>query len=428
MTEHSFRVRKGLTVANTTASANLDPISLIIGSTIANTTGVYTGISNAATHSVGTAYTANSTVVNAAAVNCRGQVNTVTSYATTSSNVGANVQLTTAQLRVGNSMANTTIGNNSIYIGNSSVNVIANSSGFWGTANNASYLGGVAAASYLTAADLDAYQTEAGLSANVATLTANNANYLGGVAAASYQTEAGLSANVATMTANNANYLGGTAAASYALDTDLDAYQTEAGLSANVATLTANNADYLGGLAAAGYANLSVATFTTSINVAANVRANTTTIRIGNTIVNTTIGNNVIYVGNSTSNATLNSTMLVVQSSNVALTGVENQTITGGATIVEKDLGTVTTGTVTLDMGDRPHQKYVNGGAHTLAPGTTIGNCLLVVNNTTGAGVITTTGWTKVAGDSFTTTTTDKFVCHASVTAAGSLLVVQAMQ
>jgi hypothetical protein len=57
-------------------------------------------------------FTANSSLVNAAALNVVGQINTATFYATTSANVGANVQLTTS----------------SIIIGNSTVNVTANSS------------------------------------------------------------------------------------------------------------------------------------------------------------------------------------------------------------------------------------------------------------------------------------------------------------
>jgi hypothetical protein len=92
---------------------------------------------------------------------------------------------------------------------------------------------------------------------------------LGGTAASGYQTTAGLAANVAALTSNNATNLGGASAASY---------QTTAGLSANVAALTSNNATNLGGLSAASYANLSVATFTTSVNVGANVQLSTLTV------------------------------------------------------------------------------------------------------------------------------------------------------
>ena len=43
MAEDFFRIRKGLTVANTTASANLDPVTLTIGTSVVNSTVVATG-------------------------------------------------------------------------------------------------------------------------------------------------------------------------------------------------------------------------------------------------------------------------------------------------------------------------------------------------------------------------------------------------
>lgn len=108
----------------------------------------------------------------------------------------------------------------------------------------------------------------------------------------------------------------------------------------------------------------------------------------------------------------------------------ENQPLTGGATVTSKDLGEISSGTVTLDMGDRPLQHYINAGAHTLAPGSVKGACMLdITNDPSGAaGAVTVSGWTHTAGDSLTTTSGDKFRCHCSVGEAGSLLVVQAMQ
>lgn len=106
----------------------------------------------------------------------------------------------------------------------------------------------------------------------------------------------------------------------------------------------------------------------------------------------------------------------------------EDQTISGGARVTVKDLGTVTSGTVTPDPGDRPIQKLTNNGAFTLAPGSNYGSYLLAIVNAGSAGAITTSGWTKVAGDSFTTTNAHKFLCSCVVTSDGSVLVVQAMQ
>lgn len=107
---------------------------------------------------------------------------------------------------------------------------------------------------------------------------------------------------------------------------------------------------------------------------------------------------------------------------------VEDQTVTGGARVTSKSLGSVSTGTLTLDPGDRPLQHYQNAGAHTLAPGSNTGSFLLDIENVSGAGAITVSGWTKVAGDAFTTTVGNKFRLHCSIGAGGSLIVVQAMQ
>lgn len=101
--------------------------------------------------------------------------------------------------------------------------------------------------------------------------------------------------------------------------------------------------------------------------------------------------------------------------------GTENVALTGGVTITPKDLGNLSGTTKTLDVGDRPIQKITNNGAGTIAPGTTVGCCQLAVINASGAGAVTTSGFTKVDG-SFDTTTTSKFLCGVTVTADMSVL------
>jgi len=117
-------------------------------------------------------------------------------------------------------------------------------------------------------------------------------------------------------------------------------------------------------------------------------------------------------------------------SGTLTLLDAPSQPVTGGATVAALALNSgspVTSGTLTLDMGARPFQAYTNGGAHTLAPGTPLGYCILDITNDGSAGAITTSGWTKVVG-SFTTTNGHKFRCSCSVGAAGSLLSIQALQ
>ena len=101
-------------VANSTSTANLNPVSLTIGTTVvnssalavgsavvANATGVWTtGTVNAALLSVGATFTANATLVNTAAINVTGAVNTATLYAATSANVGSAVLANTSGIFV----------------------------------------------------------------------------------------------------------------------------------------------------------------------------------------------------------------------------------------------------------------------------------------------------------------------------------------
>jgi hypothetical protein len=99
--------------------------------------------------------------------------------------------------------------------------------------------------------------------------------------------------------------------------------------------------------------------------------------------------------------------------------------------------GTITTGTYTPTTAAGSNSKWItNGGAFTLAPPTTATNTvthlsLFIVNNAS-AGAITTSGFTKVAGDSFTTTNAHEFSCTIQVNDLGgteySSLVVLAMQ
>lgn len=115
-------------------------------------------------------------------------------------------------------------------------------------------------------------------------------------------------------------------------------------------------------------------------------------------------------------NATLNA--------NIGQLDLEDQTLAGGARVTVKDLGNLSTLTITPDPGDRPIQKITNNGAGTIAPGSNVGTYILIVKNTTGAGAITTSGWQDVSGEAFDTTTTSEFVCHCTITGDLSALVI----
>lgn len=100
---------------------------------------------------------------------------------------------------------------------------------------------------------------------------------------------------------------------------------------------------------------------------------------------------------------------------------VEDQTLSGGARVTPKDLGNLTGASITPDPGDRPIQKITNNGAGSILPGSNVGTYTLIVVNTTGAGAITTTGWT-LRGDSFDTTTTSIFACSCIVTSDAKVM------
>ena len=85
--------------------------------------------------------------------------------------------------------------------------------------------------------------------------------------------------------------------------------------------------------------------------------------------------------------------------------------LTAGFTAAIHDAGTKSTGTFTPAFADGNFQKYVNGGAHTLAPPSTgNGTMILQVTNNASAGAVTTSGFTKVTGDTITTTDGDDFL------------------
>lgn len=119
---------------------------------------------------------------------------------------------------------------------------------------------------------------------------------------------------------------------------------------------------------------------------------------------------------------------LTASASDLVFLGVAGQVITGGANVTDQNLGTVSSGTVTVDPGNRPQQYYTNNGAHTLAPSANHGSCMVDVTNGASAGTITTSGFTKVTGNVFTTTNGSKWRCNISIGNGGSLLIVQALQ
>jgi hypothetical protein len=114
----------------TTNGVNIQNTVIIVGNTTSNAliSGNLVSVSNTAnltstTLTIGTT-TVTTALINTAALNVVNQVNTATFFATTSANVGANVQLTTSQLFIGNSTVNAAVNSSALYVGNSTSNVV----------------------------------------------------------------------------------------------------------------------------------------------------------------------------------------------------------------------------------------------------------------------------------------------------------------
>lgn len=116
---------------------------------------------------------------------------------------------------------------------------------------------------------------------------------------------------------------------------------------------------------------------------------------------------------------------LAGDSGKILLHAEGNQQITeGGFTAASYNAGTKSSGTFTPDALNGNFQHCVNGGAFTLAPPSSVCSIILQIANTTGAGTITTSGFSKVNGDAFDTTTTSAFECVIRKTNSYSLLTV----
>jgi hypothetical protein len=95
----------------------------------------------------------------------------------------------------------------------------------------------------------------------------------------------------------------------------------------------------------------------------------------------------------------------------VALLGKRAQALVGGVEITSYSIGTVTSGTTTIDCGNSPQQYLTNGGAFTFHSPAADGNCLVMITNNGSAGAVTFTGFTSEAshGDALDTTSGHAF-------------------
>lgn len=100
-----------------------------------------------------------------------------------------------------------------------------------------------------------------------------------------------------------------------------------------------------------------------------------------------------------------------------------------GYTVTPFSLGTITTGTTTLAAANGNQQYLVAGGAFSLAPQTAASQIIVEVLNNTSSGAITTSGYTKVTGDTYTPgANTNKYLFFSTKSQTYSHLNIVALQ
>jgi hypothetical protein len=100
---------------------------------------------------------------------------------------------------------------------------------------------------------------------------------------------------------------------------------------------------------------------------------------------------------------------------------LKGQQLSGGARLTLPTALTLSGATISIDPGNGPLQPVSNNGAGSIVPGAYYGVGIFEVINVTGAGSITTTGWT-VKGDSFDTTVGSEFLCSYAISANMAVL------
>lgn len=88
-----------------------------------------------------------------------------------------------------------------------------------------------------------------------------------------------------------------------------------------------------------------------------------------------------------------------------------DQVIAGGANVTSLNLGTISSGTVVIDCGQRPLQYLTNNGAFTIAAPANDGSAMILVTNSGSAGAITFSGFAvgSLTGDPLDTISGHKF-------------------
>ena len=129
--------------------------------------------------------------------------------------------------------------------------------------------------------------------------------------------------------------------------------------------------------------------------------------------------NNILYMRNEDNDAWI-TLFTLDQTADTAVAAADADTLkadvtdelTVGFTSANSDAGTKSSGTFTPDPRISNFQHAINGGAHTLAPPAYNSTMVILYKNNASAGAVTTSGFTKVDGDTLTTTNGDEFFMY----------------
>jgi len=189
--------------------------------------------------------------------------------------------------------------------------------------------------------------------------------------------------------------------------------------SANINTLAAISSTLVS-VAAISANVVTVAGLSASIATVAGLSANLATVAAISANVNSvaTISANVTSVAAiSAAIASVNaiSAAILAVSAGGYLQGGVTSNLTVGYTATAYNAGTISTGTYTVTPANGNLQRYVNNGAHSIAAHSAGDYTVIVqMTNSASAGAVTTSSFTKVRGDTLSTTNGDDFLLVVS--------------
>jgi hypothetical protein len=171
-------------------------------------------------------------------------------------------------------------------------------------------------------------------------------------------------------------------------------------------TSTGTELNFLDGVAAGTIVNSKAVVY------GAAGQVNATTLQIAGTSITATAAElNFVDGVTSAIQTQLNAKAALASPTFTGTVALPAATVADAVTTTADNDGTLTTGTYTPTPVGGNMKRIVNGGAFTLAAPSVAGDYTLVIQitNTTGAGAITLSGFSKTAGSPFTTTNGDDF-------------------